>query len=347
MPETADGWRGGADAARVVAVTSPTLSVLGAGSFGTAVATALARGGNAVTLLCRTLQQADEIAATRRNARFFPGHAIAPGIAATADTDAALAADVLFLAFPSRAMDDYAHRIAAAARPGVTVVNLIKGLHPAHFTFAELFAAVAPQVGYVALKGPTFSRPLFLGEWSGMTVGADDAAVGDRVAALFAGAGALAIDRIGSGRSVDVASALKNVYAIALGLVGSTGPSENTTFMAATLVIKELRGVLAALGCVPEVLWSFAGVGDILLTGLCDTSRNRTIGLMMGKGVPIDLVASDFVAEGVRAVDALEAHLGEAHPGGRAATPLLDAVAAVLHGRAAPSHVFDTFGTAG
>ncbi|WP_174292800.1 NAD(P)H-dependent glycerol-3-phosphate dehydrogenase [Sphingomonas bacterium] len=323
-------------------MTSPSLAVLGAGSFGTAVATALARGGNDIILLCRTAEQATAIEATRRNARFFPGHPLLPGIQATADVDAALRADILFLAFPGRAMDDYAGRIAEVAAPGTVVVNLIKGLHARHFTFAELFADRAPQVGYVALKGPTFSRPLFLGEWSGMTCGADDPATGDRVAALFARSGALAIDRIGSARSVDVASALKNVYAIALGLVGSTGPSENTTFMAATLVIKELRGVLDRLGCAPEVLWSFAGVGDILLTGLCDTSRNRTIGLMMGKGVPIDLVASDFVFEGVRAVDALEQHLG-----GGAATPLLDAVSAVLHGRAAPSHVFDAFGLAG
>ena len=318
---------------------TPSLAVLGAGSWGTAVATALARGGNAVTLLCRTAEQASQIEATRENPRFFPGHPLHPLVSATADLDAALAAEVLFLAFPSRIMDDYAHRIAAAAKPGAVVVNLIKGLHPDRFTFAELFAHVAPRIGYVALKGPTFSRPLFLGEWSGMTCGADDPALGERVAALFAGSGALALDRIGSARSVDVASALKNVYAIALGLVGSTGPSENTTFMAATLVIKELRRVLDALGCVPEVLWSFAGVGDILLTGLCDTSRNRTIGLMMGKGVPIDLVRSDFVAEGVRAVDALEAHLG-----GEVATPLLDAVAEVLHGRAPPTSVFEAFG---
>lgn len=327
-------------------MTSPSLAVLGAGSFGTAVATALARAGNRVTMLCRTPEQATQIDREHRNPRFFPGHALSPLIDATADADAALGAAILFLAFPSRVMDDYAGRIAAAAAPGTLVVNLIKGLHPDHFTFAELFAARAPQVGYVALKGPTFSRPLFLGEWSGMTCGADDPADGARVAALFESAGALAIDTIGSARSVDVASALKNVYAIALGLVGSTGPSENTTFMAATLVVKELRRVLDALGCSPEVLWSFAGVGDILLTGLCDTSRNRTIGLMMGKGVPIDLVRSDFVAEGVRAVGALEARLGGPE-GGRVATPLLDAVAAVLHGRASPTHIFDTFGAAG
>lgn len=317
-------------------MAKPTLAVLGAGSFGTAVATALARGGNAVTLLCRTPEQAHEINATRRNARFFPGHALHPLIGATADLGEALAAEVIFLAFPSKVMDDYAGRIAAAARPGSVVVNLIKGLHPDRFSFAELFAHVAPGLSYVALKGPTFSRPLFLGEWSGMTCGADDAAVGARVAALLSG-GSLALDAIPSARSVDVASALKNVYAIALGLVGSTGPSENTTYMAATLVIKELRRLLDALGCHADVLWSFAGVGDILLTGLCDTSRNRTIGLMMGKGIPIDLVRSDFVAEGVRAVDALEAHCGHVD------TPLLDAVAEVLHGRQGPAHIFDQF----
>jgi len=317
-------------------VTNPSLAVLGAGSFGTAIATALARGGNPVTLLCRTPAQSAEINDAHHNPRFFPGHTLSPLIDATADLDAVIGRDMLFLAFPSKVMDEYAGRIAAGGKPGGTVVNLIKGLHPHHFTFADLFEKTAPTTRYVALKGPTFSRPLFLGEWSGMTCGADNPADGARVTALF-GNSALAIDTVASASSVDIASALKNVYAIALGLVGSTGPSENTTFMAATLVIKELRAVLGSLGCHPDVLWSFAGVGDILLTGLCDPSRNRTIGLMMGKGIPIDLVRSDFVAEGVRAVDALEAHLGEVD------TPLLDAVAEVLHGRAGPAHIFDAF----
>ena len=317
-------------------MTPPSLAVLGAGSFGTAIATALARGGNPVTLLCRTPQQAEEINGRHENPRFFPGHTLSPLIDATSDLGAVIGRDMLFLAFPSKVMDDYAGRIAREGRPDGTVVNLIKGLHPHHFTFAELFRRTAPGLRYVALKGPTFSRPLFLGEWSGMTCGADDPADGASVRALFRNS-ALAIDTIASASSVDIASALKNVYAIALGLVGSTGPSENTTYMAATLVIKELRAVLDRLGCHPDVLWSFSGVGDILLTGLCDTSRNRTIGLMMGKGIPIDLVRSDFVAEGVRAVDALETHLGDVK------TPLLDAVAEVLHGRAAPSHIFDAF----
>lgn len=99
-------------------MTVPTIAVLGAGSFGTAIATTLARGGNAVTLLCRTAAQADEIATHHTNARFFPGHRLDERIAATADRDRALAADLLFLSFPARAMDEYAHAIGAAAHDG-------------------------------------------------------------------------------------------------------------------------------------------------------------------------------------------------------------------------------------
>ncbi len=316
---------------------TPTIAVLGAGSFGTAVATALARAGRDVTLLCRTSEQRDAIQTTGRNARFYPGHDLYPSIKPTCDTDAALASDILFLAFPAKVMEDYAAHIAAVGQPGAIVVNLIKGMHPTHFTFAELFRHTAPEARYVALKGPTFSRPLFLGEWSGLTCGADDPGAREAVIALF-GDAPIAFDRSDSPDSVDVVSALKNVYAIALGLVASTGPSENTVFLTATLVMREMRTILLSLGCDEGVLLSFAGIGDTMLTGLCDTSRNRTLGLMIGKGIPIDLVRADFLAEGVRAVEAIRSHLDGVD------APLLRAVSDVLAHHADPVCVFEVFG---
>ena len=318
-------------------MTEPTIAMLGAGAFGTAVATALARAGRSVTLLCRTPEQRDAVLSTGRNARYYPGHDLYPSITPSCDVDAALASDYLFLAFPAKVMEDYAARIARRAHPGAVVVNLIKGMHPTHFTFAELFRRTAPDTRYVALKGPTFSRPLFLGEWSGLTCGADDPDDGERVIALF-GDAPIAFDRSASADSVDVASALKNVYAIALGLVASTGPSENTVFLTATLVMREMRTILTALRCDPDVLLSFAGIGDTMLTGLCDTSRNRTLGMMIGKGIPIDLVRADFLAEGVRAVEALRAHLDGVD------APLLRAVSDVLAHHADPVRVFEVFG---
>ncbi|HEU0066885.1 MAG TPA: NAD(P)H-dependent glycerol-3-phosphate dehydrogenase, partial [Sphingomonas sp.] len=277
------------------------------------------------------------IRATGQNARYFPGVHLPDGMSTTTHFAAVADADALFLAYPARLMDDFAAQIAAHARADATIVNLVKGLHPAHFTFAALFRHVAPQRRYVALKGPTFARPLFLGEWSGLTCGSDDADAVDATIALFDRA-PIVFDRATSADAVDVASALKNVYAIALGLVGSTGPSENTVYMAATLVVRELRTILCALGYGEGVVTSFAGIGDTLLTGLCDTSRNRTLGLMIGKGIPLDTGRSDFLAEGVRAVAAIEAHLSGIH------TPLLHTVADVLAGRVPPTAIFDTFG---
>lgn len=313
------------------------IAMIGAGSFGTAVATALARAGSPVEMLCHTSEQHEAITATRENARYFPGHILPDGVTTTADVSRALRADWLFLAFPAKAMEDYAARIAAEAKPGAVVVNLVKGLNERHFTFAELFRQVAPDVRYVALKGPTFARPLFLGEWSGLTCGAEDDALCDATIALF-GKAPIAFDRSLSPDSVDVASALKNVYAITLGLIGSTGPSENTVYLAATLVLREMRMILQGLNCDEGVMLSFAGVGDTLLTGLCDTSRNRTLGLMLGKGIPIDLVRSDFLAEGVRAAEALRAHLDGID------APFLSAVSDVLAGRAKANRIFEVFG---
>lgn len=311
------------------------VAMLGAGAFGTAVGAVLARAGHAVTMLCRTPEQAAVIRSTGQNARYFPGQHLPAGMSTTTAIDDVVGADALFLAFPARVMDDYA-RLIAGAHPDALVVNLVKGLHPEHFTFAELFRQVAPQVRYVALKGPTFARPLFLGEWSGLTGGGTPSCV-DAVVELFANA-PIVFDRSDSADAVDVASALKNVYAIALGLVGSTGPSENTVYMAATLVLRELRTILTGLGYDEGVVTSFAGVGDTLLTGLCDTSRNRTLGLMVGKGIPLDTSRSDFLAEGVRAVAAIESHLEGIH------TPILHTVADVLAGRKTPVAIFETFG---
>lgn len=312
-----------------------SVAMLGAGAFGTAVGAVLARAGHNVTMLCRTPEQERAIRETGQNARYFPGQHLPAGMTTTTDFAEVAAADALFLAFPAKVMDTYAATIAQA-HPDALVVNLVKGLHPEHFTFAELFRRVAPQVRYTALKGPTFARPLFLGEWSGLSCGGTPSCV-DAVVDLFHDA-PIVFDRTDSADAIDIASALKNVYAIALGLVGSTGPSENTVYMAATLVIRELRTIILGLGYDESVVTSFAGVGDTLLTGLCDTSRNRTLGLMIGKGIPLDTTRSDFLAEGVRAVAAIEAHLEGIH------TPVLHTVADVLAGRKPPTAIFETFG---
>lgn len=307
----------------------PTAAILGAGSFGTAMAETLARAGHDVLLYCRSESRAEEIRASGVNAAYFPGHRLAPRIVPSADLARALQADFVFLAVPARAVAELAGQLREGLREDAVVVNLVKGLHEEFFTFAALFEHMVPGARYAALKGPTFAKPLFLAEWSGFTCGAADEATRQAVAAMFRGE-PVHIDQFPSAHAVDAISAIKNAYAIGVGMAASLGLTENTIYMLATRVLSEIRDVVASLGFAEDILFRYCGIGDILLTSFCDTSRNRTLGFMIGKGIPVDPTRPDFLAEGFRTVSLLLGHLEPAR------APVLSAVADVLKRRAPP-----------
>lgn len=314
------------------------VTVIGAGAFGTAVGVAFARAGHAVTLYCRTPEQAAAINAHGENRGYFPGHPLPRNVSATCDLESAGAADAVCLAFPAKEMDGYITRFEQVLEPGTVVINLVKGLHEVDFTFAALFARRLPELRYVALKGPTFARPLFNAEWSGLTCGTNSESARQLVRELFRDQ-PVDLDHCNSAEAVDAVSAIKNVYAVVLGLVASMGLSENTTFLLISRIVKEIGVLLRRLDCDGSALLCHCGLGDTLLTGLCDTSRNRTLGFMMGKGIPIDPNRSGFLAEGVRAVATLHRR------GGGPDTPLLEAILDILEGRAAPISVLGVFGS--
>jgi glycerol-3-phosphate dehydrogenase (NAD(P)+) len=110
----------------------------------------------------------------------------------------------------------------------------------------------------------------------------------------------LHLDHCYSAQATDAVSAIKNVYAIVIGLASSIGLSENTTFLLVSMIVKEIRAILEALGYGTEALFSYCGLGDTLMTGFCDTSRNRTFGIMIGKEIPIDVNRSAFISESNR-----------------------------------------------
>jgi glycerol-3-phosphate dehydrogenase (NAD(P)+) len=308
----------------------PSVTVLGAGSFGTAMAAAIARSGYAVDLYCRTAEQAEEIRQSRENRRFFPGHRLSDLVTTTSDIDAAIGAEILFLAFPASKLDSYVERLVAA-RSNAIVVNLIKGLHPEYFTFARLFAETLPDVRYVALKGPTFARPIFLGELSGLTCGTSSESARARVQALLASS-SINLDYCQAPEAVDALSAIKNVYAVALGIGGALGLSENTIFLMVSRVVKEIKLMLRAIDNADDALLTYCGLGDMLLTGLCDTSRNRTLGFMLGRGLYIDTVRSGFLTEGVRTFSILKKRFDMP-------LPILDTVIEILEHRAPPIEI--------
>lgn len=303
------------------------LCVFGAGAFGTAIATVLARSGVPVDLYCNTREQAAEIRAHSSNGRYFPGFRLPDGINPLDDLSEALAADIHFLAFPARTMSSYIESVDD--RVGLTAVNLVKGFHEQHLTFANLFERELPKIRYVTLKGPTFARQLFLGEPSGLTCGSRDPASAAVVKELFSNT-SIDLDSSSAPDAVDAISAMKNVYAIAIGMAASLGFAENTIYMLLSRIVREIRSAFGKLGLDEAVFYNYAGLGDIMLTSMCDTSRNRTFGTMLGRGVPIDFERSGFLAEGVRSISILRREMDGVE------LPILHTISNVLSGRGEP-----------
>ena len=156
------------------------------------------------------------------------------------------------------------------------------------------------------------------------------------MARLFAHA-SVALDHSDSPGAIDTVSAVKNVYAVALGISAALGLSENTTFLLVSRIIKEIRTILIALGHDADVMLTYSGLGDTLLTGFCDTSRNRTFGFMLGRGLFIDTERSGFLAEGVRAFAILRARVDRP-------LPLLDVIVDILEHRVEPLAMLETLG---
>jgi glycerol-3-phosphate dehydrogenase (NAD(P)+) len=312
----------------------PEISVIGAGSFGTAIAAVLANCGHEVMLYCRTAEQAQAIDQTGQNRAYFPGHKLPKLIRPTTDFKATVRSDLVFIAIPARAMMSVVEAAKAASDERSLFVNLVKGLHDQYFTFASLFGHLAPNVRYAALKGPTFARPLFLGEWSGFTCGTPNKQDADLIVNAFRGA-PLHFDHAGSAESVDAISAIKNAYAIAIGIAVSLNLSENTIFMLLTRIWNEIHDVATEIDIEHDVLRSYCGIGDVLLTAFCDTSRNRTLGVMIGKGIPVDALRPDFLAEGVRTVSILlnKVSSGKAR--------VLSQLSEILHRRSPPSSLLE------
>lgn len=289
----------------------PQIAIVGGGSFGTAVGQVVAPACDKVTLLMRDAEQARLLNRERCNRRHFPDFTLAPNVQASVDATVLREADIIFLAVPSHVLRDVCNGLAAHVGPQALIVNLAKGLDPEHFTLDRLLGTYfdAHRVG--ALKGPTFARPLLQGAFSGMTCAFPDPAAAARIAALFAGS-AVAVELWPRVDDVEFVSAIKNIYAIAQGICDSIDESSNTRFLFMTKVLAEFSRLVAALGFSPGVVFTFAGVGDLLMTATMNTSRNRTLGFLIGRGFTLARPADGPVIEGINSVRQVLRHLGSA-----------------------------------
>lgn len=280
------------------------VSVIGAGSWGTALAIVLAQHGYAVTLWVYEPELAQAMASERENRIFLPGFALPPAIRPTALLEDALA-PLLIIAVPSHALRATLTRLRPLLPPAAEIVLATKGLEEetllrvSEVAEAVLGEAIRPRLA--TLSGPTFAREVAAGDPTAVLIAARDAALAASLQQRLASPTLrlyTSTDVIG----VELAAALKNVIAIAAGICQGLGLGSNTRAALIARGLAEMSRLATAAGGQAETLAGLAGLGDLVLTCTGELSRNRALGIALGQGRSLAeaQASTPMVAEGVR-----------------------------------------------
>jgi glycerol-3-phosphate dehydrogenase (NAD(P)+) len=305
------------------------VAVIGAGSWGTTVASVSA-ANNETVLWARREAVADEIATAHTNHSYLPGCDLPPGLGSTASIEEAVReADVVVMAVPSHGFRAVLEEAAPYIRAWVPVVSLSKGLEQGTLLrMTEVVNDVLPDHPAGALTGPNLAREIMAGHPAAAVMAFADERIALGLQPVF-NAPAFRVytnlDIVGC----EIAGVVKNVMAIAAGMVEGMGFGDNTKAAVMTRGLGELSRLGEALGGEPRTFSGLAGMGDLVATCMSAQSRNHRVGVELGKGRCLDDIVADthMVAEGVRSssvVSELAARCG-------VEMPIAEQVRAVCH----------------
>ena len=281
--------------------------VIGGGSWGTALAKVLAENGYATRLWCRELDLVDTINQQHVNSMYMPGITLPDNVTAHGElADALTAPDikVVMLVVPSHHLRSVARQLADLLPSGVPIISAVKGIEndslefPSQILEGTLPARLHPQLTF--LSGPSFAKEVALGVPTGVLVaGADEQYA--CMAQEVLGNQRLRVYRTDDVIGVEIGGCLKNVVAIAAGISDGLGFGHNSRAALITRGLAEIGRLAAKLGAHPLTVSGLSGMGDLVLTCTGDLSRNRQVGLELGKGKKLPQILSEMtmVAEGV------------------------------------------------
>jgi glycerol-3-phosphate dehydrogenase (NAD(P)+) len=309
------------------------IAVLGAGSWGTALAIQFARAGRPTVLWGRDGAQLRALAAERRNRRYLPDAEFPPGLVVEPDFARAVGAALdILIAVPSHAFRDTLTRLAPLLRPGQRVAWATKGfeLDSGLLPHQVARAVLGADVPIAVLSGPTFAREVGQGLPTAMTVASPDERFAAELAQALSGQNFRAYtspDIVG----VEVGGAVKNVLAIGTGIADGMGFGANTRIALITRGLAEMTRLGLALGARQETFMGLAALGDLVLTCTDDQSRNRRFGLAIAAGRSPAEAQRDIgqIVEGVQAARAVRAVAARAG----VEMPIAEQVYHVLHER--------------
>lgn len=291
-----------------VSIREPKVVVLGGGSWGTTVASICARRGPTLQWV-RSAETAADINDNHRNSRYLGEEVeLSETLRATTDfSEAANSADVIVMGVPSHGFRGVLTELATELRPWVPVVSLVKGLEQGtNMRMSQVVEEVLPGHPAGILAGPNIAREVAEGYAAAAVLAMPDQHLAANLANLFRTKRFRTYttdDVVG----VEMAGALKNVYAIAVGMGYSLGIGENTRAMVMARAVREMSKMGEAMGGQRDTFAGLAGIGDLIVTCTSKRSRNRHVGEELGSGKTVEeiIAAMNQVAEGVKAASVI------------------------------------------
>ncbi|GJR79119.1 glycerol-3-phosphate dehydrogenase [NAD(+)] 2, chloroplastic [Tanacetum coccineum] len=313
--------------------------VLGGGSFGTAMASHVAgrKAQMEVNMLVRDPQICQSINEKHFNGKYFPDHKLPDNVIATTDAKTAFTgADYCLHAVPVQFSSSFLEGVADYVEPGLPFISLSKGLE---LNTLRMMSQIIPQTlknsrqPFVALSGPSFALELMNKLPTAMVVASKDKKLANAVQQLLASRN-LRISTTSDVTGVEIAGALKNVLAIAAGIVEGLDLGNNSMAALVAQGCSEIRWLSTKMGAKSTTISGLSGTGDIMLTCFVSLSRNRTVGVRLGSGETLDdiLCSMNQVAEGVSTAGAVIA-LAQKY---NVKMPVLTAVARIIDNELTP-----------
>ena len=283
-------------------LSNQQVAIIGGGSFGTAIANIVATNGYSTYLWMRDTERAKQCQASRENPEYLPGYHLHEGLHISSDLNECIKeAQLVVIAVPSKSFRDVTHQVAPYIQEEAIVLSTTKGIEANSFTFmSEILEQELSRVRVGVLSGPNFAKEIIQNQFTGSVISSKHESVRTEVQKIFSSP-TFRIYSNSDPHSVELAGALKNIYAIITGMAAAMGTGANTQAMLLTRSLAEMQRFAAALGGKPLTLLGLAGVGDLILTCTSNLSRNYRLGFGVGKGESLEEVTQEIgqVVEGV------------------------------------------------
>ncbi len=285
-----------------------TIGILGAGAWGTALALVASRAGKKVLLQAREQEVIDAVRQNNENTPFLPGVPLNPNISVTNSFEEVLStADVVLLVIPAQFLRASCKSFSRFWKSGMPAVVCAKGIEQkTGALMSEILAKELPQAPIAVLSGPTFAAEAAIEKPTAVTLACADKTLGKHLVETL---GTLSFRPYYSSDiiSVEIGGAVKNVMAIAAGIVEGKKLGDNARAALITRGLAEISRLAVALGGKAETLMGLSGLGDLVLTANSTQSRNYSVGLALGEGKSLNEILSNrrSVAEGVYTAEAV------------------------------------------